>query len=263
MTRTILRQQSLGTLLAASALAGMPLSAPAGDSAGDWQYSAALYLWAAGIDGETAGGAEVDVGFDTLIDNLNMAFMGALEARRARWALGADLIYLNVGANDGGTVPARVASGASANLDIGASVETKGWVVSLFGAYNLLENERVRLDALLGARYLDLELDFDLGLSAGRYRVARAITASQITWDGVVGVKGRVILDGPWSLPYYLDVGTGESDLTWQAAAGVGYAFGQAEVSLLYRHAAWDFDSGDALDDIAFSGPLLAATWRF
>jgi hypothetical protein len=53
-----------------------------------------------GAPGETARGAEVDSGFDTLIKNLNMAFMGAFEARRSKWSAGVDLVYLNVGAKD-------------------------------------------------------------------------------------------------------------------------------------------------------------------
>jgi len=64
-----------------------------------WQYGATLYLWGAGIGGETAAGAEFNVGFDTLIENLNMAFMGAFEARRAEWSLLADVIYLEASAS--------------------------------------------------------------------------------------------------------------------------------------------------------------------
>ncbi len=93
--------------------------------------------------------------------------------------------------------------------------------------------------------------------------MARGLSASQITWDAIVGAKGRVHLDCGWYHPYYVDVGTGESDFTWQAAGGVGYAFGQAEVSLVYRYASWDFASGDSLDNVGFSGPMLAGTWRF
>lgn len=47
------------------------------------------------------------------------------------------------------------------------------------------------------------------------------------------------------------------------AEVDVGYAFGQGEVSLLYRYASWDFGSGEPMDNISFSGPLLAGTWRF
>ncbi len=255
MPRCLLSRRALCPIVAATTIL-FPLASLADDAYADWRYSATLYLWAAGIQGETARGAEVDVGFDTLISNLNMAFMGAVEARRDRWALGADVVYLNVGANDAGTVPLRRASGATADLDVAASVETAGWVFNLTGAYNLVDTEKASLDALAGARYLDLRLDFSLALAVpGQFGVARDFTASQSTWDGIVGVKGRLKLDGPWHLPYYLDVGTGQSDFTWQAAGGVGYSFGQGEVSLLYRYASWDFGSGESLDNITSAGP--------
>jgi hypothetical protein len=254
---------NLPTVFMAAVLSVAPLGSFAAEAPGDWQYGATLYLWGAGIQGDTAGGAEVDVGFDTLISNLDMAFMGAFEARRDRWSFGADVIYLDVGANDSGEVPVRLASGATGKVNVAASVATKGWVLNLTGAFNLVRNERAILDVLLGARYLDLELDFDLGLAAAQYAVRQDVVATQATWDGVVGVKGRVILDEPWYLPYDLDVGAGESDLTWQAAGGLGYAFDWGDVTLLYRHIGWEFGSDSALDNIAFSGPVLGGTWRF
>jgi hypothetical protein len=240
-----------------------PAFASAGDEPRDWVLDTTLYFWAAGIDGRTTGGADVDVGFDKLLDNLNMAFMGAVEARRGLWSVGVDAIYLNVGANGGGTVPIRTAAGAAGDLDVSASVETKGWILSPYAARTLLTTERASLDALLGVRYLDLTLDFDLGLRAGGYGVAPRLSASQTTWDAVVGVKGELALGGDWFLPYYADVGTGQSDLTWQLAAGVGYRLDSTELTLQYRHIAWDFDADDAVDRIAFSGPMLSAGWTF
>jgi hypothetical protein len=188
------------TLFVAAVLSVAPFGSVAAEAPGDWQYGATLYLWGAGIQGDTAGGAEVDIGFDTLISNLDMAFMGAFEARRDRWSFAADVVYLDVGANASGEVPVRLASGASGNLNVAASVATTGWVLNLTGAFNLVRNERASLDVLLGARYLDLELDFDLGLAAAQYAVRQDVLAKQATWDGVVGVKGRVILDEPWYL---------------------------------------------------------------
>lgn len=61
----------------------IPLTVNAAESynSGDWEYSANVYLWMAGMKGDTNNGAEFDIGFDELIRNLNMAFMGGLEAR--------------------------------------------------------------------------------------------------------------------------------------------------------------------------------------
>ena len=44
-------------------------------------------------------------------------------------------------------------------------------------------------------------------------------------WDGIVGAKGAFALGDKhkWVVPYYVDIGTGDSDVTWQAELGVGY----------------------------------------
>ena len=64
-------------------------------------------------------------------------------------------------------------------------------MLNLQGGYNLVQSDRASVDVILGARYLDLALDFNLGLAAGQYAVARDIAASQVVWDGILGVQGR------------------------------------------------------------------------
>ena len=39
-------------------------------------------------------------------------------------------------------------------------------------------------------------------------------------WDAVVGIRGQFELSGRWFMPFHLDVGTGDSDVTWQTTAG-------------------------------------------
>jgi hypothetical protein len=41
------------------------------------------------------------------------------------------------------------------------------------------------------------------------------------------------------------------------------YRFNWGDVSLVYRHIDWQFDSSSRLDNMNFSGPLLAAKLRF
>ena len=41
----------------------------------------------------------------------------------------------------------------------------------------------------------------------------------------VVGFKGNVQLDEDWYVPFYYDVGKGDSELTYQAFAGINYSF--------------------------------------
>jgi hypothetical protein len=46
-------------------------------------------------------------------------------------------------------------------------------------------------------------------------------------WDAIVGIKGVVYLGGErtWFIPYYRDVGTGLSDLTWLTNLDIGYQY--------------------------------------
>jgi formylglycine-generating enzyme required for sulfatase activity len=82
-------------------------------------------------------------------------------------------------------------------------------------------------------------------------------------WGDEFGVRGRVKLAERWFLPYYLDVGAGSSKLTWQALAGIGYAFGWGDVTLAWRQLSYDQKDDKLLQDFRFKGGLLGATFRF
>jgi hypothetical protein len=248
----------------ASALTIAPACAWATDPPSDdgWRFSVMPYLWSAGIKGEAASGSDFDIGFDELLNNLNMAFMGYFEARKSKWSLAADAIYLNVGAGGGGSVAVRP-PGSDFSVDVEADVKLRAWVWTLTGGYNLWQSERGTLDAIAGARYLEIDVFLDASerirkLSelqlAGPTRTAfttrdsrdatQKIGESGDVWDAVIGVRGDINLNDQWYVPYYLDVGTGDSDLTWQIAAGVGYKFNWGDVNILYRYMDWDFSSG-------------------
>jgi hypothetical protein len=83
--------------------------------------------------------------------------------------------------------------------------------------------------------------------------------------DAIIGVKGRYVFGAgrKWSVPFYLDVGTGQSDQTTQAAIGLGYAFGWGELSAMYRYLDYSAKSGKILQDVNLSGPMIEPTWRW
>jgi len=240
----------LGCLMAASMIA----EAQETKSDDGWKFKAAIYLWGAGVGGTTQRGNEVDVTFSDIISNLDMAFMGAFEARKSKWSLVADAIYLDVSADKAGTIGA---TGIPNNAD----VSVQGWVLNLHGGRNVFGNQRASVDVLAGARYLDSKSK--LNLSLGSAGPAGSVSTSGSVWDGVIGVKGNVNITEQWYLPYYLDVGTGQSDLTWQGLAGVGYRFKPVDVVLAYRHIYWDFKSGNGFSDLTFSGPALGVVFKF
>lgn len=240
-----------------------PVHARAEDSGENdgWQFAGALYGWGAGIDGKTRGGTEVSVDFDDLFDSLEMGFMGAFEARKGKWSLLADVIYLDLEADKTADVTLPIGPGIGVTTNTNANL--KGWVLQFGGSYNLLTKGKSRLDLLVGARYLDLDMDLVLSLQAIPARF-RTISVADSLWDGFVGVKGNIGLSKRWYLPYYIDIGTGESDFTWQATGGVGFRAAKwIDLALVYRHLEWDLKSDRVIDDISFSGPAFGVIFRF
>jgi hypothetical protein len=84
-------------------------------------------------------------------------------------------------------------------------------------------------------------------------------------WDAIVGIKGRYCFgaERKWFLPYYADVGGGQSKLTWQVNAGVGYKFGWGSTFLTYRYLDYQFKSGNALQSMNMSGGLIGVAFQF
>jgi hypothetical protein len=56
-------------------------------------------------------------------------------------------------------------------------------------------------------------------------------------------------------VPFYLDVGTGQSQLTWQISGGIGYSFTWGSVFATWRYLDYKFQSGKPLDSTNMSGP--------
>ena len=70
-------------------------------------------------------------------------------------------------------------------------------------------------------------------------------------------------LDKNWFIPYYVDMGTGDSTFTWQGMGGIGYKFGNVGVVAAYRYLYWKFDDNKVLDKLDFSGPMIGMVFRF
>jgi len=224
-----------------------------------WKFEGEIYLWGASIDAETVTGGDVHVGFDTLLDHLDMGFMGALGARKGKWSIVADALYLDLSGDSSGalTLPDGSVAATSANVVL------KGWVVDPSLGYNVVHNGSFTLDVLVGARYLYLKPTLSAQVDGPLETRFRQFSDSANIWNGIVGVRGRVNFCPRWFLPYYFDIGTGASELTWQAFGGVGYSFGWIEVVAAYRNISWDLKNNKVFDDLSFGGPLLGAKIYF
>ena len=268
-------------------LAAFPLPAYAETQApaDKWTFAVQPYLWLPNLNGTLnyavppggGGSANVEVSNNTILEGLNFALMLNAEARKGRWTLVTDFIYLDIGGQDsqvksinfpgaGGrnTVPANVSGSASVML--------QGVEWGLAGAYTVAGNEHTSLELLLGFRYFGVEATTDWNLSAAiagpgpgqSFSRTGSVKESDDLWDGIVGFRGRIGLgSGKWGIPYYLDVGTGSSTITWQGAAGIQYRWSRIDLNLMYRYLYYDMGSGKLLQNVAFAGPALGVNFRF
>jgi len=254
----------------------IPAYSHAESAANDWQWRATVYLWLPSLGGDTSfppggGGPSIDISADALLDSLNFAFMGAFEGRKGRWALATDVIYLDLGASDKRTRDLSLGPiDLPASVDADLRLDLTGWLWTLAGSYAVLPQENFSMSVLAGTRLLDLQEDlhwkFNGDISSlplpGR---SGSSHADDSHWDAIVGVKGRATFGAErnWYVPYYLDIGTGDSDFTWQGMLGLGYSFDSVDVLGVWRYLEYDLGSSTPIQSIDFNGPALGVTFRF
>ena len=184
------------------------------------------------------------------------------------------LIYLDISGSDSHVKSVDFGGSlVSSSIDAGTQTTIKGTVWTLGGGYTVVRSADASMDVIGGVRYLGVDVSTDWHLSAtitdpiggGTFPLTGTVSERVDLWDAIIGVRGRIDLGdaGKWSVPYYLDVGTGSSTLTWQGMMGLAYTYGWGDVSLAYRHLYYGQKSDQFIQSLALSGPLLGATFRF
>jgi hypothetical protein len=203
------------------------------------------------------------------LSKLSFAFMIAGEARKGDWSLLTDYLYLKFKAQDAHVRQIETPRGVvSPVVDLGSTMDLKSDVWTLVGSYTAWRRSASQVDVFAGTRYLYMNQKLDwsasgaAGLRPGRQR---EISTSVNKWDVIAGVKGEVGLsdDGRWFMPYYVDIGAGADNTTWQAMVALGYRYRWGDVTLALRNLSYDFDAkGDSID-ARFTGLALGATFHF
>jgi outer membrane receptor protein involved in Fe transport len=246
----------LPNTLVAATLAAV-LAGPAMAQSSGWDFAVSPYLWAPGINasvGTALGTVGVDKSSRDVLSDLDLAFMGTFEARNGRWGLIADLFYAEL--SQSRATPLGL-------LFSRARIEIAAKELSGYAAYRVNENDRVALDLMAGFRVSSIDLDLSLspGLLGGR-----RLGVSETWIDPVIGGRVRFAITDKWFATAFGDVGGagGDSDLTWQAFASLGYQFNprwSVQGGWRYFSAEKEIEGRDVKID--YSGPLLGFTARF
>lgn len=217
----------------------------------NWKYDGNVYFWGAEIGGTTTTDADIDLDLNSILDNLNFVLMGGVGAKKGKLGLNADVIYMDLEDRSNKALSPLL------TLD---DVKMKSWIVTPTVSYNVVNSEQASVDLLAGVRYLYLKSGITIDPLV---KTSKSGTA----WDGIVGAKGQIKLNEKWYVPFYLDVGTGDTDLTWQGFTGVGYKYKNFDLNVGYRYLDWDFDDNDkgasTFNDLNISGPIIGAKFDF
>lgn len=264
-----------------------------------WTFTVTPYAWVTLLDGSaTVKGrtTDVDVGYSELWNIVRhseipedlMALMGHFEARKGRFSVFADVVYLKIGLDAGMTrsrgVDALNASvGASAGLkvqmvigEVAAAYEIARW------GYSATPGSGTAIDVFGGARgwwqKADASLDASGTLNLGglSLNADRTLTASEsVGWiDPLVGARLRHQLTPSTTLLVSGDVGGFglASNFTWQALATINYEFYvRNNVTwsgmIGYKALHVDYSRGSGFDhyqyDMTMHGPVFGVTARF
>ncbi len=269
-------------LLAVAALAPMAASAQVAPTSlampGDpaWHYTATIYAYLPSVGGSSrfpadSGGTSLNVTAEDILNRLKLFAMGTFGAHNGTWGVFTDVVYLHFGGDSSNSRQFTIGNiGLPADASASLTWDLKGSVWTVAGEYRVASEPSWTLDVLGGTRLFDMheKLDWNIAGSIGPLDpLARSGSASlsQSTFDVIVGAKGRYAFgaERAWSVPFYVDVGTGQSHSTYQAAAGLAYAFKWGEITAMYRYLGYSMKSGKAFDEIHFAGPLVGATFRW
>lgn len=219
----------------------------------EWNYGAEVYLWGASVGLDTSSGENIDVEFTDLIKDLKMGGMGTAVAEKGKWRFGADFIYLDVDDNANEVFPPGI------KLD---DAELAAWLVSPVVGYEFASTDSSRFRVYGGARYLWTETTITLVTVPPLPSVKLKEKEKATLLDGVVGLHGFTDFNERWYASYLADIGTGDSDVTYQALAAINYRFDSVDASFGYRYLQWELDD-ELIDELDFSGLFAGVKFYF
>jgi hypothetical protein len=188
-----------------------------------WQLSVTPYFWAPSIKGYTKtpnGRTNVDISFNDIWDALDCAALGHIEARKEKWGLFFDAIYMNLGQSGHITfiTPENVLATASARIDLTAKIFEYGGFYQVGQWCPSGDNKKtIKLDALAGGRYWSIEQDTHID--------STHVNSTTDWTDPFIGVRITAPLTDWFLLHARADVGgfsisSRASEQTWNVIVG-------------------------------------------
>jgi len=224
---------------------------PVVEESNAWKNEVMIYGWFPTISATTPlPGTGDGMDADDILDDLKMVFMGNYTGRNDTWSVFGDVVYMDLGDSKNHTFP----NGDYAHV----SYDLKAMVINAGVGYNLVNSKDGLLDVIAGVRYLDLKVDVNMDILRNRN-----VSGSKDFTDAFIGVRGYKNINANWYIPYEADIGTGDTDLSWQLFAGVGYRYDWGDVKLGYRYLKFEMEDDSLVEDLTVDGAALGVSIKF
>ncbi len=228
-----------------------PVPEPSG-----WDFAVSIYAPLMGLEGDVGVGgitSAVDLSFGDILEELDGGATAAFEARRDRWSITGDFIWLKLSGS------AQPPAGAYLAL------KQEQIMASLALGYEIYGNESTSVDLLAGGAVTSMDVDLDLFTPRLPVTI-RSASGSQEWIDPFVGLRIRQQLSDRWSMWIRGDYGGFgvSSDEYWQVIAGISYRLSEhTSLALAYRMIGIDYQQGGFTYDTEMAGPNLGLVFRF
>jgi hypothetical protein len=261
--------------------AGVAYAEPSGEppqdaaSSPEWQFAFAPYIWGTAIDGTLEADSvstDVDVSFSDIWDALDIAALGAFEARRGKLSLTTNVIYMKLSTDEskafGGPIP--IAPGGSFDVDADAQsliVEGRAaWEVLSLPLFGAGDERRIALDVGPAFRvwWLDTETDVKLkpGIPIGPFKTSVDASTDWVDFVAAARVRAQLlekltlVISGDYG---GFDIGS-SSHKTWSLSGIASYRLGE-HWDLLAGWRTLSIERGAI--DAKMEGPLVGASYSF
>jgi len=231
------------------------VAVPAAAQDRSWDTSFTFYLWAAETDTSIttpAGVIESTLPFSDALENLDFAFMGALETRNGTWSLISDFAYTDL----------TFSSPTPGPNFSGVDTDVKLQVLNLYGLYNVRSSDGWTVDVGGGARAFDADVTLNAlpGTSPGQ-----SANFNKNWVDPVIAARVAYEINDRWTSVGLLDYGGFRSDSeSWQVLLSARYAIND-QWSLVGAYRYLDLKNGSSDDRFKFtqSGPVFGVRYDF
>ncbi len=235
--------------------AAVPQTATAADD-DHWHIGISPYLWFAGVHG-TVGALNRTAGFHAsaadVLSKFNIGLMGALEARKKRFLLPVDFMWIKLSDDKG--LPLSPFPGITS-----IKVKVTQTVLTPKAGYRVVDHEKLKADAVVGIRYWHLGQNLSLEPSG-----LLSNSSQSANWvDVVAGANFTMPLSPKAAITVLGDAGGGGAKLDYQVAGLLGY---KVKPTVILQ-AGWRYldvnyrPSSSFVYDAAQGGLLLGVTFN-